>query len=170
MGERRGPGSDLHALPSLTPRAHSRWSVWAWVKPSSRRPKMPLYNPVSTLGAGNGGTQLGLRSPETSRQGDGAATGTGSRKLRTLDPTTTSFFHLVVVQLLSCVRLFGTPWTVALQALLSRGFPKQEYWSGLSFPPPGDLPDPGIKPLSATLQADSLPTEPPGLALTYPHS
>ena len=58
---------------------------------------MPLYNPVSTLGAGNGGTQLGLRSPETSRQGDGAATGTGSRKLRTLDPTTTSFFHLVVV-------------------------------------------------------------------------
>ena len=47
---------------------------------------------------------------------------------------------------LSQVQLFVTPWTVACQAPLSMGFLKQEYWSGLSFPPPGDLSDPGIKP------------------------
>ena len=46
----------------------------------------------------------------------------------------------------SCVRLFATPWTVALQALLSMGFSRQEYWSGLPCSPPGGLPDPGIKP------------------------
>ena len=54
------------------------------------------------------------------------------------------------------------PQTVAHQAPLSMGFPRQEYWSGLPFPSPGDLPDPGIKPGSPTLQADSLPSEPPG--------
>ena len=54
------------------------------------------------------------------------------------------------------------PWTVARQAPLSMGFPRQEYWGGLPFPSPGDLPDPGIKPGSPTLQADSLPSEPPG--------
>ena len=52
-----------------------------------------------------------------------------------------------------------TPWTVAHQAPLSMGFSRQEYWSGLPFPPPGDLPNPGIKPRSPALQADSLPTE-----------
>ena len=55
-----------------------------------------------------------------------------------------------------------TPWTVARQALLSMGFPRQEYWSGLPFPSPGDLPDPGIEPGSPALQADSLASEPPG--------
>ena len=55
-----------------------------------------------------------------------------------------------------------TPWTVAHQAPLSMGFPRQEYWSGLSFPSPGDLPKPGIEPMSPALQADTLPTEPPG--------
>ena len=55
-----------------------------------------------------------------------------------------------------------TPWTVAHQAPLSVGFPRQEYWSGLPCRSPGDLPDPGIKPRSPTLQADSLPSEPPG--------
>ena len=48
----------------------------------------------------------------------------------------------------SPVRLFGTPWTVAHQTPLSLGFSRQEYWSGLLCPPPGDLPDPGIKPTS----------------------
>ena len=57
---------------------------------------------------------------------------------------------------------FVMPWTVAYQAPLSMGFPRQEYWSGLPFPPPGDLPDPEIKPRSPILQADSLPFEPPG--------
>ena len=63
---------------------------------------------------------------------------------------------------LSRVRLFATPWTVAHQAPPSMGFSRQECWSGLPFPSPGDLPDPGIKPGSPTLQADTLPSEPPG--------
>ena len=58
----------------------------------------------------------------------------------------------------SCMSLTA-PWTVACQAPLSMGFSKQEYWSGLPFPSPGDLPDLGIKPRSLTLQADSLLTE-----------
>jgi len=52
---------------------------------------------------------------------------------------------------------FATPWTVAHQAPLSMEFSRQEYWSGLPFPPPGDFPDPGIKPVSPAWQADSLP-------------
>ena len=63
---------------------------------------------------------------------------------------------------LSRVQLFATPWTVAYHALLSMGFSKQEYWIGLPFPSPGDLPDSGIKPGSPALQADALPSEPPG--------
>ena len=55
-----------------------------------------------------------------------------------------------------------TQWTVASQVPSSMGFSRQEYWSGLPFPSPGDLPDPGIKPRSPTLQADALPSEPPG--------
>ena len=62
---------------------------------------------------------------------------------------------------LSAVRLFATPWTIAHQAPLSMVFPRPEYWSGLPFPSPGDLPDPGIEPRSPALQADSLPSEPP---------
>ena len=58
----------------------------------------------------------------------------------------------------SCPTLV-TPWTVACQAPLSVGFSIQEYWSGLPFPSPGDLPDPGIKPRSPALQAHSSPTE-----------
>ena len=55
---------------------------------------------------------------------------------------------------------FATPWTVACQAPLSMGFSRQECWSGLPFPSPGDLPDPGVEPRSPALTADSLPTEP----------
>ena len=53
------------------------------------------------------------------------------------------------------------PWTVVYQASLSFGFSRQENWSGLPFPSPGDLPDPGIEPRSPALQADTLPSEPP---------
>ena len=60
----------------------------------------------------------------------------------------------------------ATPWTVAHQACLSMGFPRQEYWSGLPFPSPGDLPDEGIEPGSPVLQADSLLTELPGKLIT----
>ena len=55
-----------------------------------------------------------------------------------------------------------TPWTVAYQAPPSMGFSRQEYWSGLPFPSPGDLPDPGIEPGSPAFQADALTSEPPG--------
>ena len=68
----------------------------------------------------------------------------------------------VKVKSLSCVRLFVTPWTVAYQAPPSMEFSRQEYWSGLPFSSPGDLPNPGIEPRSPTLQADTLPSEPPG--------
>ena len=65
------------------------------------------------------------------------------------------------VKSLSRVQLFVTPWTVAHQAPLSMGFSRQEYWSGLPFPSPRDLPDPGIEHRSLILQADALPSEPP---------
>ena len=68
----------------------------------------------------------------------------------------------VKVKSLSCVWLFATPWTVAHQDPPSMGFSRQEYWSGLPFPSPGDLPDPGIEPRSPALEADDLTSEPPG--------
>ena len=68
----------------------------------------------------------------------------------------------VKVKSLSHVQLFGTPWTVAYQAPLSMGFSRQECWSGLPFPSPGDLSNPGIEPTSPSLQADALASEAPG--------
>ena len=73
--------------------------------------------------------------------------------------------HIVVavkVKSLSCVQLFASSWTVAYQAPLFMGFPRQEYQSGLPFPSPGDLPDPGIEPGSPALRAEALSSEPPG--------
>ena len=77
--------------------------------------------------------------------------------------TRLSDFHFtcaekVKVKSLSPVQLFATPWTAGHQAPPSIGFSRQEYWSGLLFPSPGDLPEPG----SPALQADALPSEPPG--------
>ena len=69
------------------------------------------------------------------------------------------------VKSLSCVQLFVTPWTVAYQAPPSMGFSRQEYWSGVPSPSPGDLANPGIEPRSPALQADALPSEPPGKPL-----
>ena len=63
---------------------------------------------------------------------------------------------------LSCVRLFATPCTMAYQAPLCMGFSRQEYWSGVPFPSPGDLPNPGIEPRSPALQADAVLSEPLG--------
>ena len=68
----------------------------------------------------------------------------------------------VKVKSLSRVQLFVTPWTVAHQAPPSMGFSRQEYWSGLPFPSPGDLPDAGIEPGSPAFQADALTSKPPG--------
>ena len=66
--------------------------------------------------------------------------------------------------LLSRVQLFATPWTVAYQAPQSMEFSRQDYWSGLPFPSPADLPNPGIEPGSPARQA--LPSEPPGRSMT----
>ena len=71
------------------------------------------------------------------------------------------------VKSLSHVWLFAIPWTVVNQASLSMGFSRQENWSGLPFPFSGDLPDPGIEPRSPALQADTLPSEPPGKPQEY---
>ena len=72
-------------------------------------------------------------------------------------------YHLIKVAQ-SCLTICD-PWTVAHQAPPSMGFSRQEYWSGLPFPSPGDLPDPGIEPRSPTLQADALTSAPPGKPL-----
>ena len=85
-----------------------------------------------------------------------------------LNPPCTTFFttlatnQKVKVKSLSHVQLLATPWTVAYQAPPSMGFSRQEYWNGLPFPSPGDLPNPGIKPWSPSFQADALPSEPSG--------
>ena len=69
-------------------------------------------------------------------------------------PSDDKFLHTapkMKVKSLSRVQLFATPWTVAYQVPLSMGFSRQEYWSGLPFPSPGDLPNPGIEPGSPAL-------------------
>ena len=89
----------------------------------------------------------------------------GILQARTLEWVAISFSNArkwkVKVKSPSPIGLLATPWTVAYQAPPSMGFPRQEYWSGLPFPSPGDLPNPGIEPGSPALQADALPSEPP---------
>ena len=78
------------------------------------------------------------------------------------------FCKVLIVYLLSCVWLSVTPWTVAQQSPLSMGFSRREYWSGLTFPPPRDLPDPKVKsmsPLSPALAGRFFTTGPPGKPL-----
>ena len=81
---------------------------------------------------------------------------------RSCFPVLHHFPEFAQVKLFSHVWLFATPWTVACQAPLFMGFSRQEYWSGLSFPPPKDLPNPGTKPASPALVGGYLITEPPG--------
>ena len=92
--------------------------------------------------------------------------GREKRKVKTIawaeEVSSTLYPSSEPVKLLSHVWLFAIPWTVAHQAPPSTEFSRQEYWSGLPFPSPVDLPNPDIEPGSRTLQADSLPTEPPG--------
>ena len=79
--------------------------------------------------------------------------------------------YVCVLNLLSFLQLFATPWTIAHQALLCMGPPRQEYWSGLPFPPPRDLPDPGIVPASPVSPAfigGFFTTEPFGKPLMSP--
>ena len=73
------------------------------------------------------------------------------------------------VKSLSCVRLFVTPVDCSLPGSSSTGFSRQGYWSGLPFPSPRIFPDPGIEPGSPALQADALPSEPPGNPIMTPN-
>ena len=77
------------------------------------------------------------------------------------------FFSVSPCVSCSVIPLFATPWTIAHQGPLSMKFFGLEYWSGLPFPSPEDLPDPGMKPRSPALQADALPSEPPGKLSHY---
>ena len=84
----------------------------------------------------------------------------GLQRVRWLDAITDSMDMKVKVKSLSRVRLFATPWTyVAYQASLSMGFSRQEYWSGLPFPSPGDPPNPGIEPGSPASETDALTSD-----------
>ena len=80
------------------------------------------------------------------------------------------YWALLLVQSLSHIRLFCDPWSVAHQVSLSKGFLRQEYWSGLPFTSPGDLPDPGIRPGSPALAGRFFSTEPPGKPVLHLHS
>ena len=85
----------------------------------------------------------------------------------TCDLAAVGFFESESVHCSVVSDSFATPWTVACQAPLSMGFSRQEYWSGLPFPSPGDLPDPGIKPGFLIFRADSLRPEPPGKPILH---
>ena len=120
----------------------------------------------------------------------GSKKGKGLKLGLNTEPAAISFFHIleswliyalngypnffpltrkvkVKMKSLSHVRLFTTQWIIAYQAPQSMGFSRQEYWSGLPFPSPGDSPDPGIEPESLALQADTLPSEPSYLSLVW---
>ena len=83
-------------------------------------------------------------------------------------PLISPYIFVVVAQSLSRVQLFVSPWTIIRQAPLSMGFPRQEYWSGLPFPTPGDCPNPGIKSASPALAGRFFTTKPPGKPLLLP--
>ena len=87
---------------------------------------------------------------------------TNKKQKKALPDKGRQLFVLLLLSCFNCVWLFVTLWTVACQAPLSLGFSRQEYPNGLPFPFPGDLPNLGIEPWSPALQADSLPSEPPG--------
>ena len=89
-------------------------------------------------------------------------TETPTRWRSSLHDEQTITMTFVVIQLISCVQLFVTPWTVVHQNPLSMGFFRQGNWSGLPFSSPGDLPGPGIEPRSPALAGKFFTTEPPG--------
>ena len=86
----------------------------------------------------------------------------GDGRVEKVCPCTIKYLICVCVSVAQLYPTLATPWTVAHQAPLSKGFSRQEYWRGLPFPSPGDLPDPGIEPTFPALQVDSLLSEPTG--------
>ena len=85
-------------------------------------------------------------------------------------PCNTSRKGVMVLVTHLCPTLFATPWSVARQVPLSLGFSRQEYWSGLPFPSPGDPPEPGMESTPPALPVDSLPPEPQGSPYNQPNS
>ena len=110
----------------------------------------------------------GKRSQAENRHGEKAYQGTGVGVMEMVgwqlsfqcEPRKASLIKRKKGKLLSHPQLFGNLWTVAYQGPLSMGFSRKEYWSGLPFTSPGDLPNPGIEPRSPALQADGLPSGP----------
>ena len=95
-------------------------------------------------------------SPQGRKESDDSYALSKTRGLHSYSPNVENVSHSGMSQ------LFTTPGTVACQSPSSMGFSRQEYWRGVPFPSPGDLPDPGIKPRSPKVQANALPSEPPG--------
>ena len=94
-----------------------------------------------------------------------AASPWGRKESDTTERLNLSELNVCVLSRFSHVRFFATLWTIARQAPLSTGFSRQEYWGGLPCPPPGDLPDPGVKPMSPkspALAGGFFPIQPPG--------
>ena len=133
--------------------------------------RLPFHFSLSCIGEGNG-NPLQCSCLENPRDGGAwwaavygvSQSRTRLKRLSSSSSSTSKLFqwtkYCVGPHLLSRVQLFVTPWTVAHQAPLSMGFPRQEHWSGIPFPSPGSLPNSGIKPISLHLlqwQADSLP-------------
>ena len=100
-----------------------------------------------------------LPLPRAHKSSAASFTSQGRWQLRQEQPARVVSSLHACTQSLSHVLTLATPYTIARQAPLSTGFSRPEYWSGLPFPSPGDLPDPGIKPTSLALQSDSLPNE-----------
>ena len=115
---------------------------------------------LSCIGEGNGDPPQCSCLENPRDRGAGGLLSMGSHKVGHDCSDLAAAAAITKVKLISRVRLFATPWTVACQAPLFLGFSRQGYWSGLPFPSPGDLPYPGIKPGCPALQADSLPSEP----------
>ena len=139
----------------------NRHTIWQW----RENTEVGIETPVDGQGNSQGKCCLGnvTRAHDTQRGEDHS--GLGARKQIRQHGTkgntsqVDSESALCMLSRFSRVWVFATPWTVARQTPLSMGFSRQEYRSGFPCPPPGDLPDPGLKPASPALQADSIPTE-----------
>ena len=165
-------GRQWHPTPVLLPgKSYGRRSLVGcspWGREESDTTKrLHFHFPLSCIGEGNG-NPLQCSCLENPRDG-GAwwAAIYGVTQSRTWLKRLSSSSSSEPVKLLSHVRLFATPWTVAYQAPPSMEFSRQEYWSGLPFPLPGDLPKPGIKPGFPVLQEDSSAAELPGNDLKW---
>ena len=147
--EGRGEGDD---------RGQDCWMAsltrWTWVWASSRRWWWRTGKPGVLQSTGSQSVRCDWVTEQQQAQCNSNSPVRSSRVYKA--------YCMHVLSHFSHVWLFATPWTVDQRSSLSMGFSRQEYWSGLPFPLPGVLPNPGIECASPALQADSLPTEPLG--------